>query len=115
MSGTEYAIDFNIPGQTMIVKIGIAQKNQYDSVVDILDEIVPCNILLNTELLYNQYRTLKPYPHIILGQFTHWELRNISIPKNLSSKVENIAHYTMEELSRFTVEQVAEIGLRKRG
>ena len=70
LCGTEYAIDFDIPGQTMIVKIGIAQKNQYDSVVDILDEIVPCNILLNTELLYNQYRSLKPYPHIILGQFT---------------------------------------------
>ena len=115
LCGTEYAIDFDIPGQTMIVKIGIAQKNQYDSVVDILGEIVPCNILLNTELFYNQYKTLKPYPHIILGQFTHWELRNISIPKNLSSKVENIANYTMEELSRFTVEQVAEIGLRKRG
>ena len=63
LCGTEYAIDFDIPGQTMIVKIGIAQKNQYDSVVDILDEIVPCNILLNTELLYNQYKTLKPYPH----------------------------------------------------
>ena len=58
LCGTEYAIDFDIPGQTMIVKIGIAQKNQYDSVVDILDEIVPCNILLNT---VQELKTISAY------------------------------------------------------
>ena len=114
LCGTEYALNLDIPGQTLLVKIGIAQKNQYDVVVEMLEDIVPCNLLLVTELLYNRHMDLKPYPHIILAQFTHWELRNISIPKNLSNEVENVAAYTVDDLSRFTVEQVAEIGLRKK-
>ena len=113
LCGKEYSLSLDFPGQTLSVKIGIAQKNQYDVVIDMLEEVVPCNLLLKTALLYNRYMDLKPYPHIILGQFSHWELRNISIPKNLSPSVENVAEYTVEELSRFTVEQVAEIGLRK--
>lgn len=113
LCGKEYSLALDFAGQTLTVKIGIAQKNQYDVVVDMLEEVVPCNLLLKTSLLYNRYMDLKPYPHIVLGQFTHWELRNISIPKNLSSSVENISGHTVEELSRFTVEQVAEIGLRK--
>ena len=76
LCGTEYAIDFDIPGQTMIVKIGIAQKNQYDSVVDILEEIVPCQIVLDISLLYNQHLTLAKFTHAQLAKFTHTQLRN---------------------------------------
>ena len=97
-----------------ITNKGLAQKNQYDVVAEMLEEIVPCNLQLNLSLLYNQYRTLKPYPHIILAQFTHWELRNLSIPRNLSAAVENIAAYTVDDLARFTVEEVADIGIRKK-
>lgn len=113
LCGTEYALAMDFPGQSLSVKIGLAQKNQYDEVVAMLREVVPCNILLDTSLLYNQYRSLKPYPHIILGQFTQWELRNISIPRNLDSAAKNIAEYTVADLARFTAEQVAAIGLRK--
>lgn len=76
LCGTEYTIDFDIPGQTMIVKIGIAQKNQYDSVVDILEEIVPCQIVLDISLLYNQHLTLAKFTHAQLAKFTHTQLRN---------------------------------------
>ena len=95
LCGAEYTLDLDIAGQTVTVKVGLAQKNQYDVVAEMLEEIVPCNLQLNLSLLYNQYRTLKPYPHIILAQFTHWELRNLSIPRNLSAAVENIAAYTV--------------------
>ena len=88
--------------------------NQYDVVAEMLEEIVPCNLQLNLSLLYNQYQALKPYPHIILAQFTHWELRNLSIPRNLSAAVENIAAYAVDDLARFTVEEVADIGIRKK-
>lgn len=76
LCGTEYTIDFDVPGQTMIVKIGIAQKNQYDSVVDILEEIVPCQIVLDISLLYNQHLTLAKFTHAQLAKFTHTQLRN---------------------------------------
>ena len=88
LCGAEYTLDLDIAGKTVTVKVGLAQKNQY--------------------------RTLKPYPHIILAQFTHWELRNLSIPRNLSAAVENIAAYTIDDLARFTVEEVADIGIRKK-
>lgn len=114
LCGAEYTLDLDIAGQTVTVKVGLAQKNQYDVVAEMLEEIVPCNLQLNLSLLYNQYRTLKPYPHIILAQFTHWELRNLSITRNLSAAVENIAVYTVDDLARFTVEEVADIGIRKK-
>ena len=114
LCGAEYTLDLDIAGQTVTVKVGLAQKNQYDVVAEMLEEIVPCNLQLNLSLLYNQYQALKPYPHIILAQFTHWELRNLSIPRNLSAAVENIAAYAVDDLARFTVEEVADIGIRKK-
>lgn len=35
-------------------------------------------------------------------------------PRNLSAAVENIAAYTVDDLSRFTMEEVADIGIRKK-
>ena len=101
LCGAEYTLDLDIAGQTVTVKVGLAQKNQYDVVAEMLEEIVPCNLQLNLSLLYNQYQALKPYPHIILAQFTHWELRNLSIPRNLSHAEDNIAAYTVESERRY--------------
>jgi len=38
----------------------------------------------------------------------------LSIPRNLSAAVENIAAYAVDDLARFTVEEVADIGIRKK-
>jgi len=41
-----------------------------------LERIVPMNMTLFVDLLYNQHLTLKKYPHSMLKNFTHSALRN---------------------------------------
>lgn len=41
LCGAEYTLDLDIAGQTVTVKVGLAQKNQYDVVTEMLEEVVP--------------------------------------------------------------------------
>ena len=45
LCGAEYTLDLDIAGQTVTVKVGLAQKNQYDVVAEMLEEIVPCPVV----------------------------------------------------------------------
>ncbi|MFQ8776833.1 MAG: hypothetical protein ACLR78_04640 [Roseburia sp.] len=82
LCGAEYTLDLTLPARHVTVKVGLAQKNQYDVVAEMLEEIVPCNLQLKLYCTISTW-TSNHIQYIILAQFTHWELRNLSIPWNL--------------------------------
>lgn len=112
LCGNEYSLHMDAAAQKVTIKIGIARKSQYDTALKILDEIIPYNLLLDVSILYNQHKLLAGYPYIILSQFTHWELKNMDIPGNLSSEVIHMANHKVEDVAKFTTEQITNYGLR---
>lgn len=76
LCGDEYTIDLDFSGQTLTVRVGLARKNQYDVVVNMLEEIVPCQLALDISLLYNQHQTLAKFTHAQLAKYSHDQLRN---------------------------------------
>ncbi len=54
-------------GQRLELKIGLASKGSLEVVKELLDSAVPCNIMTDVGLLYNQ--------HITLRKFTHRQLK----------------------------------------
>lgn len=60
---------------TLTVRVALSQKSNYDAVADLLDRVVPANIVIDLSLLYNQHQSLKGYTHGQLKAYTHSQLK----------------------------------------
>ena len=62
-------------GDVMTVKVELSRKSMFDDVCSLLEDIVPCNLVLNVGLLYNQYGILKGRTYRELAGFTYAQIR----------------------------------------
>lgn len=60
----------------LVVKIGLAAKNNFSDVEALLNRVVPQNLIVNLLQLYNTHAELKPFTHAQLAAYTHNQLRN---------------------------------------
>lgn len=60
----------------LIVKIGLAAKNNFSDVEALLDRVVPQNMIVNLLQLYNTHAELGLLTHEQLAAYTHNQLRN---------------------------------------
>ena len=60
----------------LIVKIGLAAKNNFSDVESLLDRVVPQNMVVNLLQLYNTHAGLGRFTHAQLAAYTHDRLRN---------------------------------------
>lgn len=67
----EYANDIF----TLSVSIALQAKDQYIYIKNVLEEIVPANIIINVKLLYNTHSVIKKMTHAEMKAFTHKSLR----------------------------------------
>lgn len=73
-NGFSLLLDHTIPKLT--VRIALAAKEQYNEIADMLARIVPCHVVIDLSLMYNQHKTLAAYTHAQLAAYTHEQLRN---------------------------------------
>ena len=60
----------------LIVKIGLAAKNNFSDVESLLDRVVPQNMVVNLLQLYTTHAGLGRFTHAQLAAHTHDRLRN---------------------------------------
>ncbi len=58
------------------VRIALTAKSNFQDVGNLLNRIVPANLIIDLSLLYNQHITLAKYTHSQLAAYTHEQLRN---------------------------------------
>lgn len=61
---------------TLIVKVELVAKRNLQTVQELLERVVPLNMIIDCDLMYNQHKTLHVYTHRQLKQFTQYALRN---------------------------------------
>ncbi len=71
-----YSAEIAEESYILVVKIGLAAKNNFDDVDAMLHRVVPENIVIDLSQLYNTHEELTPYTHSELSAFTHEQLRN---------------------------------------
>ncbi len=71
--------DMDYGAYTLYVWVELAAKRKYEEVEGLLERVVPCNIVVNLSLLYNQHKKLSAYTHSQLKEFTQYGLRNEAI------------------------------------
>lgn len=60
----------------LVVKVGLAAKNNFSDVESLLDRVVPQNMVVNLLQLYNTHAELGRFTHEQLAAYTHNSLRN---------------------------------------
>jgi hypothetical protein len=71
-----YQLIVDFPNQRVFIKLALANKNQFQSVVDLVYSIVPCNMLIDISIMYNTYELLSKLTHEQMSAYTHEQLRN---------------------------------------
>lgn len=70
-----YLLEINYRDFVLKAKLELTSKKNVDAVGEMLERIVPVNMLFAVSLLYNQHQMLKPYRHQALSAKTHFDLR----------------------------------------
>ena len=70
-----YTMELNNNDYKLIVRIAISVSKQFSEVEKLLKRVVPANILIDLELLYNQYKNYKTKTYGQLSAYKHKQLR----------------------------------------
>jgi len=75
-SADGYAVELLPNIYTLNVKLALTSKNAFNSVADMLNRVIPANLIFNVLIMYNQHITLQPFTHQQLHKYTHYGIRN---------------------------------------
>ena len=71
-----YSADVEEGTYQLLVKIGLAAKNNFNDVESLLNRVVPQNLVVTLLQLYNTHAELGRFTHAQLAAYTHNQLRN---------------------------------------
>lgn len=71
-----YSVELTPAEYILRVKIALASKNMYNDVKELVDKIVPANLIVDADLMYNQYGKVGGLTHARLAAYTHEQLRS---------------------------------------
>lgn len=75
LGADNYVLTIDLDFKTVDCKIELTRKSMMNSIKTMLDDMVPLDYLLNVELRYNQYDSLRQYTHGQLRAYRHADLR----------------------------------------
>ena len=70
-----YSMEMVKPNYKFIVRVGLTAKKNTQAIVEMLDRITPCNLILDVSLLYNQYSSYTQMTYADMQAFTCQQLR----------------------------------------
>lgn len=71
-----YIMSYDPDTWTLTIKIALTSKKQYDEILELVNQMIPVNIILDYDLLYNSHRVLSAYTYGNLASYTYAALRN---------------------------------------
>lgn len=74
--GEGYVVSLIPDEYKLIVKVALVAVSNYQDVADLLDRIVPANMIIELSIIYNRYSVLANFTHGHLAAYTHYQLRN---------------------------------------
>lgn len=75
LCGDGYTCELINSDYKLVIRLALSVKRQYDEVSSLLKKVIPANLLIDLDLLWNQYLLLEPFTHEGLEIYTHQELR----------------------------------------
>lgn len=77
LCGTDgFSIDLQAANYHVEVKLGLANQNDYQEVVNLLTKMLPANLTQGVQIKYNSNDVLEQFTYSQLAAYTHEQLRN---------------------------------------
>ena len=70
-----YTIELFPEIYTVRIKVMLTSKNMLNDVKALLDRMIPANLVVDADLMYNVYGLLRPYTYKELKIYTYKQLR----------------------------------------
>ena len=71
-----YVMSYDADTWTLLIKIALTSKKQYNEILALINQMIPMNIILDYDLLYNSHAVLGAFTHGELSSYTYGALRN---------------------------------------
>ena len=71
-----YSVTVDAVNFGLIVKIALKSKGMFNEVGQMLERMVPLNMCIDLDLMYNQHLTVGKFTHSYLHKYTHKQLRD---------------------------------------
>lgn len=71
----DYKVILEDNAYNLTVKVALTAKKKFSEIENLLNRVVPCNILISLLIIYNQYSTLRQITHFQLSKYTYLGLR----------------------------------------
>ena len=72
----DYTISYDTASWTLSIRIALTSKKQFDEILVLVNQMIPVNIILDYDLLYNTHDVLSAFTHGRLAAYTYGALRN---------------------------------------
>lgn len=99
LCGDDYTCELINNDYKLVIRLALGVRRQYDEVSSLLKKVVPANLLIDLDLLWNQYLLLEPFIHEDLEPYTHEELREENLTTSIRNKYSNFTTLTYQELA----------------
>lgn len=70
-----YILEVDTDAQTVLCYINLSNKGKLSDFEKILDEIIPMNMTIQVELLFNSHERVGGFTHTELSKLTHYDIR----------------------------------------
>ncbi|MBQ6165241.1 MAG: hypothetical protein IJK23_12265 [Clostridia bacterium] len=74
--GESYSLTVDVPGRRITVKLALAGASAYNDTVKLLQRIIPAQLILNVQIMYNRYSAYVGMTHGEMHGKTHQKLRS---------------------------------------
>ncbi len=71
----KYAMSFDFDEIRLEIRVNVENKKYVNEAYELLDKIIPCNIILDVGVLYTSHGMIKKYTHKELAEFKHSEIK----------------------------------------
>lgn len=71
-----YTMSYDASTWTLTIKVALTAKKQYDEILSLVEQMIPLNIVLDYDLLYNKHEKLAAFTHSQLAAYTYGALRD---------------------------------------
>lgn len=71
-----YKLILDADNYTLEVKIAISVVSNFDAVCEMIEKVIPCNLISIISLMYEQYGNLTACTHGYLANYSHEDIRN---------------------------------------
>lgn len=107
-----YSLNVDVDDECVRVRIALDRKNQYNEVLKMLEDVVPLNLWLDVQLMYNQHDYVGLYAHKHLSKFTYQQIKEEKLGvQEIYQTHGNLEKYTHETLHKYTYDGVLEGGM----